>query len=169
MALKSVMAAAALMVVAAPGAAQEGDASAEAPIEMNAAERSAAFLAENAKREGVMGTASGLQYQIVEKSPQNGRRPKSNSVVVVHYIGMLMNGAVFDSSIARGAPDTFRVDSVIAGWSEGLQLMSVGDKFRFFIPPDLAYGEAGVPAAKIGPDELLIFDVELIRVGRSSF
>jgi len=141
----------------------------EAALEMSAAERSAAFLIENAKREGVMTTASGLQYEIVARSAQGGRRPTKKSIVVVHYIGMLMNGAVFDSSVARGAPDTFRVDGVISGWSEGLQLMSAGDKYRFFIPPELAYGEDGVPSVNIGPDEMLIFDVELIRVGRASF
>ncbi len=169
MTMKPIMAATILLFAAVPAFAQEGDEKAEAPAEMSAAERSAAFLAANAARDGVMTTASGLQYEVIAKAVQNGRQPKKNSIVVVHYVGMLIDGSVFDSSLARGAPDTFRVDSVIGGWSEGLQLMSVGDKFRFFIPPALAYGEAGVPSVKIGPHETLIFDVELIRVGRSSF
>ncbi|MCB2113585.1 MAG: FKBP-type peptidyl-prolyl cis-trans isomerase [Parvularculaceae bacterium] len=157
------------LMAASPAPAQDNADSGEISQDMSPAERSAAFLAENARRAGVATTASGLQYEIIEKSARGGRRPKKNSIVVVHYTGMLMSGAVFDSSVSRGAPDTFRVDGVIAGWSEGLQLMSAGDKYRFFIPPDLAYGAQGVPGANIGPDELLIFDVELIRIGRSSF
>ncbi|MCB2097601.1 MAG: FKBP-type peptidyl-prolyl cis-trans isomerase [Parvularculaceae bacterium] len=130
------------------------------------AARSAAFLAENAKRASVKTTASGLQYEIFSAAETRGKQPKPTSLVVVHYVGMRTDGKVFDSSIARGAPESFRLNAVIAGWSEGLQLMTVGDKFRFFVPPQLAYGAEGVPSASIGPNEVLIFDVELLRIVR---
>jgi FKBP-type peptidyl-prolyl cis-trans isomerase len=119
------------------------------------------FLAENAKREGVKTTASGLQYEIVK--PGDGAKPVPTDKVNVHYHGTLTSGKVFDSSVQRGEPITFGVQEVIKGWTEGLQLMSVGSKFKFFIPSDLAYGDAGA-GADIGPGETLIFEVELLKI-----
>lgn len=122
------------------------------------------FLAENAEREGVFVTDSGLQYEILEEGPDGGHSPESTDLVAVHYTGTLKDGVEFDSSRARGAAAQFRLSRVIAGWTEGLQLMSEGDRYRFFIPPDLAYGERAQPGSPIGPNEALIFDVELIKV-----
>ena len=119
------------------------------------------FLADNAKREGVKTTASGLQYEIVK--PGDGAKPVPTDKVNVHYHGTLTSGKVFDSSVQRGEPITFGVQEVIKGWTEGLQLMSVGSKFKFFIPSDLAYGDAGA-GADIGPGETLIFEVELLKI-----
>ncbi|MBN8526546.1 MAG: FKBP-type peptidyl-prolyl cis-trans isomerase [Planctomycetes bacterium] len=121
-----------------------------------------AFLAEHGKKPGVMTTASGLQYEVVSKGPEGGKQPKSSSKVRVHYTGTKRDGSVFDSSVQRGEPIDFPLDGVIKGWTEGLQLMREGDKFRFTIPSDLAYGANG-PGA-IGPNAVLIFDVELIKV-----
>lgn len=120
-----------------------------------------AFLEENKKNEGVKETASGLQY-IVEKEG-TGAQPTAQDEVTVHYIGKLLNGTVFDSSVQRGEPATFPLNRVIPGWTEGVQLMKEGAKYKFFIPSDLAYGAQGVPNA-IPPHSTLIFEVELIKV-----
>lgn len=119
------------------------------------------FLAENAKKDGVQVTESGLQYSVIKEG--TGKSPKATDTVVCHYEGFLTNGTVFDSSIQRGEPATFPLNAVIAGWTEGLQLMKEGGKTRFFIPYNLAYGEAGAAGA-IPPYAALIFDVELIEV-----
>ncbi len=118
------------------------------------------FLQENAQKEGVKTTASGLQYQIIKKSDSDVH-PKPSDRVEVDYRGTLLDGTEFDSSYSRGQTATFTLSRVIPGWTEGLQLMAEGDSFRFFIPPELAYGEGGVPTGEIGPNEVLIFDVEL--------
>lgn len=119
-----------------------------------------AFLAKNASEAGVQTTASGLQY--LELVAGSGVKPIAANRVVVHYEGKLLNGEVFDSSIKRGTPAEFGLTQVIPGWTEGLQLMKVGGKMRFFIPPELAYGPGG--QGPIGPNSLLIFEVELIDV-----
>lgn len=119
------------------------------------------FLAENAKNDGVTVTASGLQYSVIKEG--TGKKPKATDKVVCHYEGTLIDGTIFDSSIKRGEPATFPLNMVIAGWTEGLQLMAEGAKYRFFIPYNLAYGEAGA-AGSIPPYAALIFDVELIEV-----
>ena len=119
------------------------------------------YLAENAKKEGVVTLPSGLQYQVLKEG--NGRKPKATDSVVCHYEGMLIYGTMFDSSIQRGEPATFGLQQVIAGWTEGLQLMQEGAKYRFFIPYLLGYGESGA-GQSIPPFSALIFDVELIEV-----
>ena len=119
------------------------------------------FLAENGKKEGVITTASGLQY-VVEKEG-TGKSPKATDEVTVHYTGRLLDGKVFDSSVSRGEPATFPLNRVIPGWTEGLQLMKEGGKTIFFIPSDLAYGAHGA-GADIPPHSTLIFEVELIKV-----
>ena len=119
------------------------------------------YLAENAKKEGVITTASGLQYKVIKEG--TGKSPKATDSVVCHYEGFLTDGTTFDSSIQRGEPATFPLGGVIKGWTEGLQLMKEGGKTRFFIPYQLAYGEAGAAGA-IPPYSALIFDVELISV-----
>ncbi len=120
-----------------------------------------AFLAENTKKDGVITTASGLQYTILTAA--EGDKPSVSSNVTVHYRGTTLNGEEFDSSYSRNAPATFPLNRVIAGWTEGVQLMSVGEKYRFFIPSDLAYGAQGAGGA-IGPNATLIFDVELLSI-----
>ena len=125
------------------------------------AEISRKFLEENAKKEGVKVTNSGLQYIVLEEG--NGENPKATDTVKVHYEGTLINGQIFDSSIKRGEPVEFPLNHVIPGWTEGLQLMRPGAKYRFFIPSDLAYGEHGA-GDMIAPNSALIFDVELIEV-----
>ena len=119
------------------------------------------YLAENAKREGVVTTESGLQYEVLTKG--TGASPNAEDSVTVHYTGTLIDGTVFDSSVERGAPATFGVSRVIKGWTEALQLMSVGEKLRLVIPSNLAYGLRG-SAPKIGPNATLIFEVELIKI-----
>ena len=119
------------------------------------------YLAENAKKEGVITLPSGLQYQVLKEG--NGKKPSAKDTVMCHYEGFLIDGTVFDSSVQRGEPATFPLQQVIAGWTEGLQLMQEGAKYRFFIPYRLAYGEGGAGAA-IPPYAALIFDVELIEV-----
>ena len=119
------------------------------------------FLAENGKKEGVHTTESGLQY-VIEKEG-TGKSPKATDEVTVHYTGRLLDGHVFDSSVARGEPATFPLNRVIPGWTEGLQLMKEGAKFVFFIPSDLAYGAQGA-GRDIPPHSTLIFEVELIKV-----
>ena len=119
------------------------------------------FLAENAKREGVKVTESGLQYEILE--PSLGQKPKATDTVRVHYEGTLIDGTVFDSSYKRGESISFPLNGVIKGWTEGLQLMSIGSKYKFFIPYQLAYGERGA-GASIPPYAALIFTVELLGI-----
>jgi len=119
------------------------------------------FLAENAKREGVKTTASGLQYEVLEATI--GQKPKATDSVRVHYEGTLIDGTVFDSSYKRGESIAFPLNGVIKGWTEGLQLMSVGSKYKFFIPYQLAYGERGA-GASIPPYAALIFTVELLGI-----
>jgi len=120
------------------------------------------FLEENIKRDGVEVTASGLQYEVVTEG--TGERPAATDRVTVHYEGTLTDGTVFDSSYQRGQPIDFGLNQVIRGWTEGVQLMKEGATYKFFIPSDLAYGARGTPGGPIGPDEDLIFTVELIRV-----
>jgi len=119
-----------------------------------------AFLAKNKVEDGILTTESGLQYQIVREG--QGKQPTADNQVKVHYIGMLTDGTPFDSSYQRNQPADFPVTGVIPGFSEGLQLMKEGAKYRFVIPPALAYGEQGPPA--IGPNQVLIFEVELLEV-----
>ena len=126
-----------------------------------AAEKGETFLAENAEREGVSVTDSGLQYEVITES--DGAKPTEDDTVSVHYVGTLMDGTEFDSSIARGEPASFPLKGVIPGWTEGLQLMEVGSKYRFVIPSELAYGERGAGEA-IGPGETLVFEVELLEI-----
>jgi len=123
-------------------------------------EEGEAFLAENAGKEGVMTTLSGLQYEVLEKG--EGDKPTATDTVKVHYTGRLLDGTVFDSSVQRGEPVEFPLNQVIPGWTEGLQLMSPGATYRFWIPANLAYGEQAPPA--IGPNQVLDFEVELIEV-----
>lgn len=123
-------------------------------------EKGEAFLAENAKTEGVMTTLSGLQYQVIAKG--EGDKPAATDTVKVHYTGKLLDGTVFDSSVERGEPVEFPLNRVIPGWTEGLQLMSPGAKYRFWIPSALAYGTQAPP--NIGPNQVLDFEVELIEV-----
>ncbi|MBK9329594.1 MAG: FKBP-type peptidyl-prolyl cis-trans isomerase [Sphingobacteriales bacterium] len=119
------------------------------------------FLEDNARRPGVKVTQSGLQYEIIHDT--TGQKPLATDVVTVHYTGKLVDGKTFDSSVG-GEPATFPLNGVIPGWTEGLQYMSVGSKYKFFIPGNLAYGEQGVQQAGIGPNETLIFDVELLDI-----
>jgi FKBP-type peptidyl-prolyl cis-trans isomerase len=119
------------------------------------------FLADNAKNAGITTTASGLQYQVLTEG--SGASPAASDNVTVHYKGTTIDGKEFDSSYSRGAPATFPLNRVIAGWTEGVQLMKEGAKYRFFIPSNLAYGERGA-GRDIGPNAALIFDVELIKV-----
>jgi len=119
------------------------------------------FLAENGKKEGVKTLPSGLQYKILSEG--SGKTPEKSDTVTVHYRGTFINGTEFDSSIARGQPTTFQVDGVIPGWTEALQLMKEGAKWQLFIPPELAYGEMGMPP-RMPPQSILLFDVELISV-----
>lgn len=121
-----------------------------------------AFLAENGKKEGVKTTASGLQYEVIKEG--DGAKPKATDEVTVHYHGTLIDGTVFDSSVERKEPATFPLNGVISGWTEGVQLMATGSKYRFFIPYDLAYGERGA-GADIKPYSTLIFEVELLKIG----
>jgi peptidylprolyl isomerase len=120
-----------------------------------------AFLLENAKKEGVISTESGLQYEILHKG-DNTETPTAKSKVKVHYHGTLIDGTVFDSSVDRGTPISFGLNQVIKGWQEGLQYMSEGDKFRLYIPSTLGYGKGG--SGPIPPAAVLIFDVELIEI-----
>ena len=119
------------------------------------------YLAENAKKDGVITLPSGLQYQVLKEG--NGKKPSAKDTVMCHYEGVLIDGTVFDSSVQRGEPATFPLQQVIAGWTEGLQLMQEGAKYRFFIPYRLGYGEGGA-GNSIPPFAALIFDVELIQV-----
>jgi len=124
-------------------------------------EKAESFLKENKDRDGIMTTASGLQYEVIVEV--EGPKPTAEDEVTVHYSGTLLTGVVFDSSYQRGTPATFPLNAVIPGWTEGVQLMSVGSSYRFYIHPDLGYGEIGA-GDMIGPNELLVFDVELISI-----
>jgi FKBP-type peptidyl-prolyl cis-trans isomerase len=119
------------------------------------------FLAQNKTKEGVKVTASGLQYKVIKEG--TGPKPKPEQTVQVHYRGTLLDGTEFDSSIKRGQPAEFPVNGVIKGWTEALQLMSVGSKYQLFIPSELAYGTQGA-GAQIGPNSVLIFEVELLAI-----
>jgi peptidylprolyl isomerase len=119
------------------------------------------FLAQNKANESVQETASGLQYEILTKG-EGTVHPSAKSTVTVHYHGTLLDGTVFDSSVERGEPISFPLNRVIRGWTEGVQLMVVGDKFKFFIPSKLAYGNS--PAGTIKPGSLLVFEVELLGI-----
>jgi FKBP-type peptidyl-prolyl cis-trans isomerase FklB len=120
-----------------------------------------AFLDENAKKEGVIVTDSGLQYEIITEG--NGDKPKQSDTVITHYHGTLIDGTIFDSSVDRGEPAQFPVNGVIQGWIEALQLMPVGSKWRLTIPSDLAYGDQG-SAPTINPGATLIFEIELLDI-----
>ena len=119
-----------------------------------------AFLAQNRNNPGVFETPSGLQYQVIKGA--EGRKPAATDTVHVHYHGTLLNGQVFDSSVQRGEPISFALNQVIAGWTEGVQLMSIGSKYKFFIPADLAYGDQAVGTIPAG--STLIFEVELLDI-----
>ncbi|NKF20788.1 FKBP-type peptidyl-prolyl cis-trans isomerase [Solimonas marina] len=121
------------------------------------------FLEENAKKPGVKVTKSGLQYEVEKEG--KGPHPKATDTVTVNYAGTLINGDEFDSSYKRGQPVSFPLNNVIPGWTEGVQLMTPGSKYKFFIPSDLAYGEHGA-GVKIGPNQVLIFEVELLSIGK---
>lgn len=123
------------------------------------------FLEQNAKNDSVVQTESGLQYMVLKEG--TGAKPGPTDEVTVHYTGKLLNGTVFDSSVERGEPATFPLDKVIPGWTEGLQLMSEGAKYRLFIPSELAYGSKGA-GDQILPNSTLIFDVELIKVNKKN-
>ena len=119
------------------------------------------FLVANKEKEGVTALPSGLQYEVLKEG--DGPKPTANNSVTCHYHGTLINGTVFDSSVQRGRPATFPLNAVIKGWTEGVPLMNVGSKYRFYIPPHLAYGERQV-SAQIGANSTLIFDVELLGI-----
>lgn len=121
----------------------------------------AKFFEKNGKKAGVVTTASGLQYEVIKEG--EGAKPADTSVVSVHYHGTLMDGKVFDSSVERGSPAQFPLNQVIKGWTEGIQLMSVGSKYKFWIPSDLAYGDQG-GGGVIKPGDMLIFEVELLEI-----
>jgi FKBP-type peptidyl-prolyl cis-trans isomerase len=139
---------------------EEREATTEALAQANAAQ-AAAFLLENGTREGVVTTESGLQYEVLEEG--DGATPGPGDTVQVHYRGTLIDGTEFDSSYARGEPVSFGVGQVISGWTEALQLMKVGSKYKLFIPSDLAYGPGGA-GDRIGPNAALLFEVELLDI-----
>ncbi len=139
---------------------QDNDTSSN-PNSMNNKAEGEAFLTENQNKPGITTLPSGLQYEVLTEG--NGPKPTLRSSVTTHYHGTLINGNVFDSSYQRGQPATFPVNGVIAGWTEALQLMPEGSKYRLYIPSDLAYGKRGA-GRDIGPDSALIFDVELLKV-----
>lgn len=120
-----------------------------------------AFLADNKTKEGISETESGLQYEVLTAG--DGAKPSATDTVSVHYRGTLLDGSEFDSSYSRGQPATFGLNQVIPGWTEGVQLMPVGSKYKFYIPPQLAYGEKGA-GGRIGPNETLVFEVELLEI-----
>lgn len=131
---------------------------------MQSTQSGAAFLAENAKKPGVVTLPDGLQYKVITNG--TGPKPTRNDVVTVNYAGTLVNGSEFDSSYKRGEPASFPVSGVIAGWTEALQLMPKGSTWMLYIPSSLAYGEQGMPPV-IGPNETLIFKVELLDIKKS--
>jgi FKBP-type peptidyl-prolyl cis-trans isomerase FklB len=140
---------------------KESQAKIRAEISQKNQQAESVFMAENKNKEGVVTTESGLQYMVLKKG--DGSKPTRSDTVTVHYRGALLDGTEFDSSYERDQPATFQVAGVIAGWTEALQLMNVGSKFRLFIPSKLAYGKRGA-GGKIGPNEMLIFDVELLEI-----
>ncbi len=125
-------------------------------------EKGQEFLADNAKKEGVKKLPDGLQYKVLKEGA--GKKPSATDTVVVHYRGTLIDGTEFDSSYKRGQPAEFPVNRVIKGWTEALQLMTEGSKWMLYIPSTLAYGERGTPGGPIGPNETLIFEVELLKL-----
>ncbi len=131
-------------------------------METNAA-AGTAFMQKNGKLDGIKTTKSGLQYKIIKAGDLGGKKPGPRSKVTVNYEGRHLNGEVFDSSYKRNKPISFKLNRVIKGWTEGLQLMSVGAKYQLFIPPEIGYGTKGAGRA-IGPEETLIFDVELLEI-----
>ena len=133
---------------------------------VRAAMPASVFLAKNAKRPGVQTTASGLQYKIEREG--NGPHPTENDFVLVNYEGRLPDGTVFDSSYKRGEPAAFPIQGLIPGWTEGLQLMTQGSKYHFWIPPELAYGPQGAGNGVIPPNAVLEFDVELLQIAPRS-
>ena len=137
-------------------------AAAQAEMEANFA-TTQAFLEENGAKEGVVSTASGLQYEVISSGPADGASPTTSDSVLANYHGTLIDGTVFDSSVDRGEPAEFGLTQVISGWTEALQLMSVGDKWRLFLPPNLAYGEQS-PTPAIPPNSALVFEVELLEI-----
>ncbi|MDQ7000286.1 MAG: FKBP-type peptidyl-prolyl cis-trans isomerase [Mariprofundus sp.] len=141
--------------------AEEQAAKQKAAAEKNKVD-GAAFLAENGKKEGVTTTESGLQYEVITQG--DGAKPKATDKVTVNYRGTLIDGTEFDSSYKRGKPVTFPLNGVIKGWTEGVQLMNVGSKYKFVLPAELAYGERGA-GGKIGPNSTLVFEVELLGIG----
>jgi len=122
----------------------------------------AAFLERNSKEEGVILLPSGLQYQVLKEG--SGRSPGPGDTVSVHYRGMFIDGTEFDSSYKRGQPTSFPVMGVIKGWTEALQLMKEGGQWRIAVPPDLAYGESGTPGGPIGPNQVLLFELEILQI-----
>ena len=128
--------------------------------------KGAAFRKKNAEKEGVVETASGLQYEVITAGDASGIPPTMNDTVVVHYQGTLIDGTVFDSSYQRNEPATFPLGGIVDGWKEALQLMRAGDKWNVVLPPELAYGDRGA-GGLIGPHETLIFEIELIEVKQS--
>ncbi len=140
----------------------EEETAAQAEVSSANLEEADTFLAANKGRDGIITTESGLQYEVLVEG--DGVKPTASDVVTVHYEGSLVNGLVFESSYEGGNPATFALGGVIPGWVEGLQLMNVGSKYRLFLHPDLAYGEAGSPPV-IEPNKMLIFEVELLSIG----
>lgn len=134
--------------------------------EERAAKQSEEFLEKNANKEGINTLESGLQYEILTESEGKTAKPKADDVVRVHYHGTLVDGSVFDSSVERGTPAEFKVSGVISGWVEALQLMEVGDKWKLYIPAELAYGSAS-PSPKIPANSALIFEVELLEIKKA--
>ena len=154
--------AAALAGVIALAACQGGD----AVDPEKAAKEAAAFMETNAKAEGVVSLPSGLQYKIVKSGPPGGDSPDGNDLVRVDYEGALVDGTVFDSSYEKGRPAVFTPESVIAGWTEGLQRMKVGDEWFLYVPPELGYGEDGT--GPVPPNAVLVFRVQLLDVARAA-
>lgn len=135
----------------------------QSALDDEASKASVAYLAENAEKEGVTVTESGLQYEVITSAPEGSAKPTAEDMVRVHYHGTLTDGSVFDSSVERGQPAEFPVNGVISGWVEALQLMSVGDKWKLTIPADLAYG-AQSPSPRIPANSALVFEVELLEI-----
>ena len=148
-------------VLASLNALNDAGATARAELAQKNLAASQAYLAENAKKPGVVSLPSGLQYEVLVEG--DGPKPGPEDTVTTHYTGTLIDGTVFDSSVERGVPASFQIGGVISGWVEALQLMPVGSKWRLVIPPALAYGERGA-GNKIGPNQALIFTVELLSI-----
>jgi FKBP-type peptidyl-prolyl cis-trans isomerase FklB len=154
--MKRLIALALGLLLASPVAAAEG-------LPAENMKKANEFLAANKKKPGVVALPSGLQYKMIK--PGKGKKPAATDTVTVHYEGKLINGTVFDSSLKRGQPATFPLNRVIKGWTEGLQQVQEGGTIELYIPPDLGYGERGAGPV-IGPNELLIFSVELLSIGK---